>query len=525
MLRKIIDTITGKTRELDKTNWLFELPEGISDAVTHYHDTKMRHRAEAIEANAVYDKAREKMWADSKAEGHKYASDFPKDHPIQIAWNAASRERDALRHTHNAESKAAHGAMSEEEAKQYDQLWKDWCYSDANGTNPKEHLSPSGKYKLVVTSHETSPGCWSYSKGKVFQADSDEPIAEVRRNYGAFPFLFLEDHMDGHEYLICGEDYQGQTFVQLDTGKLVSDRSFGAERGFGFCWASYRLLGDGKTLLVDGCYWACPYELKFFDVSDPMKGWPELELPYDDLDYLDPEKSEVKVEGDTIVWEERGWVYKETGERHSEIDHAHSRLLTAAHKARHQKAGEEVVAAAEAEAQEFWDKYNMDDEPDEDPERWEQVVDRRVTLRIEGGEFVLAEDWKSDWQLEQERLRQEYRERDRAQRQKWLDEDELFQHLVGAHGRSNLSVGYSYPSMVMRWDGDPNPAYLRISLRDSEEDASRTAALQWGVTDGPIQIEMWVRGRGNVKKPEFPRSLEGIQAAWDAAHAHIEGGA
>lgn len=524
MLRKIINTITGN----HKAHWLFELPTDASEALVTYHDTKMRNRVEIIEANKVWEAARQKMWDDCKALGKRSALDLDDGHPIKTTWRAASAAKDKIVKAHNAQIKATHAKLSEDEAKLYDQLWKDWCYSDDNGSNPRETYSESGKYKLVVTSHQTSPGCWSYSKGKVYWVGPGKVrlIAEVRRNYSAFPFLFLEDHIDGHEYLICGEDYQGQTFVQLDTGKVVSDRSFGAERGFGFCWASYRLLGDGKTLLVDGCYWACPYELKFFDVSDPMNGWKEIELPYDDLEgSLDPEKSEVTVEGDTIVWVERAYIHKATGKRHDEIDREHSRLLTAAHKAKHLNEGGEAVAAAEAAAEAYWDEFNMDDEPEDDPESWELTTNRRITLRAEGGEFVLVEDWKSDWQLEQERLRKEYRERDRAKRKAWLDDNELFQHLVTEHGRANLSVSFSYPSMVMRWDGDPNPAYLWVSLRDSDTDAKRTATIKWGVVDGPVNAELWVKGKGNISKPEFQRSPEGIQAAWEAASTHIAGGA
>ena len=29
---------------------------------------------------------------------------------------------------------------------------------------------------------------------------------------------------------------------------------------------------DGHTLAVDGCHWACPYEYRFFDFTDPARG-------------------------------------------------------------------------------------------------------------------------------------------------------------------------------------------------------------------------------------------------------------
>ena len=45
-----------------------------------------------------------------------------------------------------------------------------------------------------------------------------------------------------------------------------------------FCWAQCYLSPDGSTLAVDGCVWAGPYEFRFFDFTDPSRGWPELAL-------------------------------------------------------------------------------------------------------------------------------------------------------------------------------------------------------------------------------------------------------
>lgn len=32
-----------------------------------------------------------------------------------------------------------------------------------------------------------------------------------------------------------------------------------------------------KLIVIDGCYWACPYELVFYDFSNPMN------MPYNEL--------------------------------------------------------------------------------------------------------------------------------------------------------------------------------------------------------------------------------------------------
>ncbi len=134
-------------------------------------------------------------------------------------------------------------------------------------------VSPSGKYSLTVTTHSSKSGGWHYSKGVLRHTQGAE-IETVCRNYSCFPFTWAEDHPDGHDYLVCGEDYQGQTVIQLDTGIKKSYLPEAAADGHGFCWAGHSISPDIRTLMVDGCYWAAPYELVFYDFSEPMN------LPY-----------------------------------------------------------------------------------------------------------------------------------------------------------------------------------------------------------------------------------------------------
>ena len=144
--------------------------------------------------------------------------------------------------------------------------------------------SPSGRYVLLTDRYDMGEGRWDYSRGRVYRAaDLDErdpdpslpPIADVKRNYGAFPFSWIEDHArTGLDYLLCGADYQGQTFVDLSTGRRVDRLSEHAERGFGFCWVAHHPAPLGLRLAVDGCVWAGPYEVRIFDAADPMNPTP-----------------------------------------------------------------------------------------------------------------------------------------------------------------------------------------------------------------------------------------------------------
>jgi hypothetical protein len=135
----------------------------------------------------------------------------------------------------------------------------------------RDVTSPSGKYKLRVTRFKPPNDGWHCAQGEVFEQDKDEPIEVVNRNYSSFPFEWIEGHADGHSYLVCGEDYQGQTVIQLDTGIRRDFLPEEASEGFGFCWASYEYDPKTQFLFVEGCYWACPYEWRIYDFSNPLE--------------------------------------------------------------------------------------------------------------------------------------------------------------------------------------------------------------------------------------------------------------
>lgn len=141
----------------------------------------------------------------------------------------------------------------------------------------KIYHSPSGKYQLVISKYPSREGCWSLSRGEVFRTKDLKLIGDVKRNYYQFPFAWAEGHKNGHDYLICGEDYQGQTIIELDTGERKDYLPFVAYKGFGFCWASICPSPDLTKLLVSGCIWAAPYEIVVYDFTNP------LSLPYKEL--------------------------------------------------------------------------------------------------------------------------------------------------------------------------------------------------------------------------------------------------
>ncbi len=156
--------------------------------------------------------------------------------------------------------------------------------ASATPVEQTSHHSPSGRHRLEVTRLSLGSTRTPFSRGRVFRGSGAEPIAVVERNFGAFPFSWCEGHPSGHDYLVCGEDYQGQTVVELDTGARVDHVDPAAEQGGGFCWAAHypspgsaARSGEAPCLFVDGCIWAGPYEIVLFDFATPMR------LPYREL--------------------------------------------------------------------------------------------------------------------------------------------------------------------------------------------------------------------------------------------------
>jgi hypothetical protein len=142
------------------------------------------------------------------------------------------------------------------------------------------HSSPSGQYVLQTSQYADVTG-WGFSRGLVRRQDDEQLIADIKRNLRSFWHAWII-HQNGNEYLLCGEDYQGYTVLECQTGRMRAHFPEDGFEGAGFCWAAVRPSPNGQTLAVEGCVWACPYELVFVDFSEPMRSpLPELQrFPY-----------------------------------------------------------------------------------------------------------------------------------------------------------------------------------------------------------------------------------------------------
>ena len=139
----------------------------------------------------------------------------------------------------------------------------------------ESHISPSGTFSLEISSYSDGLASWSYTLGVVRRISTGEVVSNIIRNYGMFWFSWVIQQ--GREFLLCGEDYQGYNVLEPAAGTNILTFPEEAFKGLGFCWADVHPSPDGQTLAVEGCYWACPDELVFFDFSEPDKSpLPEL---------------------------------------------------------------------------------------------------------------------------------------------------------------------------------------------------------------------------------------------------------
>lgn len=366
-----------------------------------------------------------------------------------------------------------------------------------------EKFSPSGKYRLDIHYYSTRKGCWNYSRGRVYRVADGELIADIKRNYSTFHHGFVVK--DGTEYLIGGRSYMNQTIVNLDEAREVevSDKDL-MKMGTAFCWAQPMLTPDGNTLVVDGCHWACPYEFKFFDFTNPDRGWPELPIvrrdEYDkyngDLskarhEYLCSDEGDPEFNDDgTITVYETTEVYLPAGKRDDDI--------------------------TEEDLEEYGEAYN-------DDSNWDREVDVRYTLRRVGDAIIIEDEWRSDRRQEEDRERAEWAAKDKAQKKAWTDNSPLWAELEKClqddPDLTSGGLGWCSSSQHQRNNGEQNFWFFYPSIMPRKKVKKRHAHLKWGTLDGPIQAELWIYGIGTHSET-FDRSLDGLHKALETIRTH-----
>ncbi len=185
----------------------------------------------------------------------------------------------------------------------------------------EEFVSPSGLYKLHVASYHVGENCWEYSRGIVTRLSDGEIITDVKRNFGLFWHAWVE-HPNGNEYLLCGEDYQGYSVVNLTEVSYQTYFPDEAYEGAGFCWTAVYPSPDKLVLAVEGCFWACPYELVFYDLRTPD------EVPFREIGRVsDTMRCDGWIDNENFVLSVQGVYRKSDGIAYNQLSEDKQQLL------------------------------------------------------------------------------------------------------------------------------------------------------------------------------------------------------
>jgi len=381
---------------------------------------------------------------------------------------------------------------------------KEDFYRDENEQSRHEKFSPSGRYRLLVRNYGTKPGCWSYSRGTVYRVSDGAEVGDVKRNYCWYTLAWIEDHPNGHSYLICGEDYQGQTVIELDTGRRRDHLPKEAKEGIAFCWVSARFDKDSRILVVNGCIWAAPYEYRFYDFADPIEmGWPELKT---DKFYADADRKRPSIEANGIIR-----CFETNGNELEDDDACPScdgpdwdlgehlidgevRLGWVCEVCKHQKAAVLVEHAV-------------------------------TTLKREGNKLLVIDEWVSDEEKERRIRREEGRKRHEAEIAAFKREDLLYLKYIELLKDRKLAPEKheSYGITHENWCPDfkkEERRWCRRIVQTKNIRKGTTVDLEWGTVSGPIKIIVYQNGDHSEDK-FFDHSIEGMIAAFEYAKKAI----
>lgn len=357
-------------------------------------------------------------------------------------------------------------------------------------------VSPSGRYSLLIRSYSTKQGAWSYTRGSVVDLRTDKLVADVKRCYSSFLYAFVTK--GDVEYLVTGRSYMGQTIVNLSTSEEWNDPVFsrkpdegekgdplfGNYEGYEFCWAEITPFEDANTLFVEGCHWACPYEYRFYDFTDPSKGWSELKVVGSELDieYLSPDDF-------------ANLDYDDDADEGPTSEHTILKIEHHPHQ----------------------------------PEVKFTNPDLQIVLRRDGNVMRVVSEWSSERRT---KAIEEGEKRDaewKAKVKAWVDADAFFPWVKAQPLPADIERGdgYQIPSQNDRTTGkDTNPLHVRVNYhRPYEVKANKgkpSAVIHWGIDSGPIVVAKWTYGVGDTNA-EFERSQAGLEAAYAAALGHVRG--
>jgi hypothetical protein len=147
------------------------------------------------------------------------------------------------------------------------------CFELAQ-TLPWEHLSepsPSGIYLLNVDmcAGGDSKHAWGLAVATITERLTGEVVAQVTRDDDRFWHCWIE--CNGVEYMVCSEDTEGQTVIDLTHRRVESYAASDDQSDDQIVWVEFYPSPSRMRLAVVGCHWGGPYFTAVYDFHEPME--------------------------------------------------------------------------------------------------------------------------------------------------------------------------------------------------------------------------------------------------------------
>jgi hypothetical protein len=143
------------------------------------------------------------------------------------------------------------------------QIEQDLSRDSARSDDTSILLSPCGYYQLEIAEYIITANI-DASVAVITRTSINKVIATISRNDSRFPHAWIS-HQE-RDYLLCSEDFEGQSIVDLNSGKTAGFSSPDDR----FIWLDFHPSPDFTKLAVGGCYWACPHMVVVYDFRRPM---------------------------------------------------------------------------------------------------------------------------------------------------------------------------------------------------------------------------------------------------------------
>lgn len=322
-----------------------------------------------------------------------------------------------------------------------------------------EIVSPSGRFKIILGNYKIE---WkAYLSGILVRLVDGKVIAEIDRKNNIINSFFTKNNQD---WYLSGKTYMSQNFINLDTEEVFDNTEKIQQKdqykyGCSFYWNKIWLSPDGNTLAVEGCHWGIESEYKFFDFTDPSKGWPELKNDeYYDVGIKEP---------------------------HWNPDHTFTFYDTEVYIINQDK-------LIHLDADEY---FELSDEAKKN-QLMTSVDDQITTIKREGDKIITVNLFQTPERKQRDKEDDESDQKRENYTEKLLNESVIYKKFKSELDKTclNMSVGFTI-----------GPTFLFClevkNYKDSDnipKNSKKNCIITWGVDDGEITQKYWTVDDGVI---------------------------